>query len=110
PAVPDEAIPAATLIRVREPAGGPLEMLMIERQPDMTSFGGAMVFPGGRIDAEDVRLAGRFDDPVAAAKIAAIREAIEETAIPAGLKPLPAPDLCLELQERLHAGDEFGDL
>ena len=51
--MPDEAIPAATLIVVREAAGGPPELLMVERAQGMAFAAGALVFPGGRIDDAD---------------------------------------------------------
>ena len=84
----DEAIPAATLILVREPANSAApEVLMVERSGGMAFAAGALVFPGGRIDDADRQLAvGTGADPAA---IAAIRETIEETAVPAGLSPLP---------------------
>ena len=46
----DEPIPAATLIVVREAAAGAPQLLMVERAPGMAFAGGALVFPGGRID------------------------------------------------------------
>ena len=80
----DDAIPAATLIVVRDrPAGAP-ELLMVERSEGMAFAAGALVFPGGRIDAADTSLA-----PGDAAAVAAIRETIEETAVPVGLTPAP---------------------
>src|SRR5258707_1005144 len=56
----DDAIPAATLIVVREMAGGPPELLMVERAEGMAFAAGAWVFPGGRIDAADRTLADRL--------------------------------------------------
>ena len=83
----DEAIPAATLIVVRDRAGGPPELLMVERAEGMAFAAGALVFPGGRIDEADRALASELG--LDAAAVAAIRETIEETAIPVGLSPLP---------------------
>ena len=98
----DDAIPAATLILVRDQAAGPPELLMVERSAQMAFAAGALVFPGGRIDDADRELAGGMahDD---AAKVAAIRETIEETAIPAGLDPLPGEDEARQLQDALAA-------
>jgi hypothetical protein len=48
-----EAIPAATLVVMREQEQGPPELLMVERPRTMAFAGGAMVFPGGRIDPAD---------------------------------------------------------
>jgi 8-oxo-dGTP pyrophosphatase MutT (NUDIX family) len=106
--VSDEAIPAATLIVVRERASGPPELLMVERAEGMAFAAGALVFPGGRIDEADRRLSGQLglgaDGP---ARIAAIRETIEETAVPVGLASPPRPEHCFELQSALAAGEDF---
>jgi hypothetical protein len=60
----DEAIPAATLIVVRDRADGPPELLMVERSEGMAFAAGALVFPGGRIDEADRRLAEQLSiDP-----------------------------------------------
>lgn len=101
----DEAIPAATLIVVRDRPGGAPELLMVERSEGMAFAAGALVFPGGRIDEADRLLAGQVG--VDGAVIAAIRETIEETAIPAGLASPPRPEHCLELQAALAAGEDF---
>jgi 8-oxo-dGTP pyrophosphatase MutT (NUDIX family) len=104
----DEAIPAATLIVVREVADGPPQLLMVERAEGMAFAAGALVFPGGRIDEADRAMAAPLG--VDAAAVAAIRETIEETAIPVGLAPTPAADSALELQRSLVADRQFGDL
>jgi 8-oxo-dGTP pyrophosphatase MutT (NUDIX family) len=104
----DEAIPAATLILVREPPGTPPELLMVERAGGMAFAAGALVFPGGRIDEADRELAAEANiDP---AVVAAIRETIEETAVPAGLSPLPDPAIARELQDELVADRPFAEL
>jgi 8-oxo-dGTP pyrophosphatase MutT (NUDIX family) len=100
----DEAIPAATLIVVRDRGAGAPELLMVERSEGMAFAAGALVFPGGRIDEADGQLG---TDP---AIVAAIRETIEETAIPVGLTPLPSADACAEIQAALAAGDDFGQI
>jgi 8-oxo-dGTP pyrophosphatase MutT (NUDIX family) len=97
----DEAIPAATLILVRDCAAGPAELLMVERAEGMAFAAGALVFPGGRIDAADRELANELGvDPHA---VAAIRETIEETAVPAGLAPVPDHATVQRLQQELVA-------
>ena len=101
----DEAIPAATLIVVREPSAGSPELLMVERAEGMAFAAGALVFPGGRIDAADRELAEQLS--VDAAAIAAVRETVEETAVPAGLTPTPDAQTALELQRRLAADERF---
>jgi 8-oxo-dGTP pyrophosphatase MutT (NUDIX family) len=81
-------IPAATLVLFRDGPGGP-EHLFVERATTMVFAGGAVVFPGGRVDPGDHELAARFphlDPDDAAARIAAVRETIEETGIAVGLE------------------------
>src|SRR5947209_2184702 len=81
---------------------------MVERAESMAFAAGALVFPGGRIDDSDrdlARASGLGDD--GAARIAAIRETLEETAIPAGLKSPPRPEHCLELQAALAQDRPF---
>ena len=58
---PQAVIPAATLVVFRETPGLP-ELLMVERAKAMAFAGGAMVFPGGRIDPEDHALAALHPD------------------------------------------------
>jgi len=103
-------IPAATVVVMRERSDGPPELLMVERAKGMTFAGGALVFPGGRVDPGDHALAalrdGDADDD--AHRIAAIRETIEEVGIAIGLDPEPAE--LAGLRARLHAGEPFGAL
>ena len=103
-----EAIPAATLILVRDrPAGAP-ELLMVERAGGMAFAAGAWVFPGGRIDESDRRLGEESGiDPAA---IAAVRETVEETALPAALSPMPDASAARALQDALVADAPFADL
>lgn len=85
---------AATVVLLRDGAAGP-EVLLLER-PVAGSFGGAWVFPGGRVDPEDRAAAGSpagavdgpgadtgaVDGPeAAAARIAGVRETAEETGL-----------------------------
>ena len=88
-AEPDDPIPAATLVLMRPVSGGPPELLMTERSGRMAFAAGALVFPGGRIDADDRRAAEDWPIADAAARIAAIRETLEETGIAAGIAPAP---------------------
>src|SRR5688572_17880091 len=106
----DKPIPAATLVVLRERAGGPPELLMVERTARMAFAGGAMVFPGGRIDADDRVLAAEMAASDAAARIAAIRETLEETGVAVGIGPNVDPGLAARLQADLHQGKRFGDL
>lgn len=84
------AIPAATVVLLRDAPGG-LETLMLRRNSKLAFAGGAWVFPGGRIDPEDYP-GGEVttDDPrvTEAARAAAVREAEEEAGLvvdPGGL-------------------------
>lgn len=103
-------IPAATLVIFRERAGGPPELLMVERAKAMVFAGGAMVFPGGRIDPGDHALAATLDgDPEdLAARIAAVRETIEEAGVAIGIDPLPDAAGLVRLRAALHAGQALG--
>ena len=67
----DEAIPAATLIVVRDRPKAAPELLMVERAEGMAFAAGALVFPGGRIDQADRDFANELG--VAAEALAAIR-------------------------------------
>ena len=104
----DEAIPAATLILVQERSSGAPELLMVERAGGMAFAAGALVFPGGRIDEADRQLAKSAG--MDAAAIAAIRETIEETAVPVALSPMPSPEIARALQDSLLADAPFSDL
>lgn len=110
----DTAIPAATLVLFRDRPAAPPELLMVERAGSMAFAAGALVFPGGRIDPGDHALAAsidhRLDPDDAAARVAAIRETIEESGIGPALDPLPAAELLAALRARLHAGEAFAAL
>ncbi len=93
-------VPAATLVLMREVPGGPPELLMMERPGHMAFAAGALVFPGGRIDPQDLEAANRLGDgsEMLAARIAAVRETIEETGI------APVPGISTEKLETLRSG------
>ena len=101
-------IAAATLILVRDrPDGSPL-ILMAERAASLAFAGGALVFPGGRIEAADRSLAERIAPglPNAAARVAAIRETVEEVALAPAITGA-VPD---DASARLRLGEDFGEL
>ena len=104
----DAPIPAATLIVVRDVAGAAPELLMVERAKGMAFAAGALVFPGGRIDQSDRMLAG--ENGADAAAVAAVRECVEEAAVPVGLAPTPSPAAAIALQRALVANQSFGAL
>lgn len=104
----EQAIPAATVVVMRERGGLP-ELLMVERASAMSFAGGALVFPGGRVDPGDLALAelqpGDLHEN--AARIAAIRETLEEAGVAIGLAPAGR---MLAMRERLYAGEPMGEL
>jgi 8-oxo-dGTP pyrophosphatase MutT (NUDIX family) len=73
PAEHNPAIPAATVVLLRDGAEG-VEVLMLHRTSKV-AFGGMWVFPGGRVDDEDRAPGGEEE---AWARQAAAREAMEE--------------------------------
>ncbi len=81
----NEAIPAATLVVLRDREAGPPEMVMVERPRTMAFAGGAMVFPGGRIDPADWADVDSLDR---AAARAAVRETAEETGLDVAIDSL----------------------
>lgn len=100
-------IPAATLVLMRPARSGPPELLMMERPGHMAFAAGALVFPGGRIEPQDHDAATTPAD--AAARIAAIRETLEETGIAAGI--VPADGIAIEqVRAGLLSGKRFSGL
>lgn len=102
---------AGTLIIARPRAGDGLpELLMIQRAATLRFAGGAMVFPGGAVDAGDRALAGKLADATIAeeelaARIAAVRETIEECGLAlTDAGALPARQ-SVALREALHRGE-----
>jgi 8-oxo-dGTP pyrophosphatase MutT (NUDIX family) len=83
-------------------------LLMVKRGEAMVFAAGALVFPGGRIDEDDRAIAN--GDTEQAARVAGIRETIEETAIPAALTPPPSDYISREIQAALLAGERFSGL
>lgn len=72
-----ELIPAATVLLLRDgPETGQLEVLMLRRNSRI-AFGGAWVFPGGRVDDHEF-IEG---DGLGSARQAAVREVHEETGL-----------------------------
>ena len=107
-----DPIPAATLVLMRAGRGGGApDLLMMERAATMAFAAGALVFPGGRIEPGDREAAQSFPEIAdAAARIAAIRETIEETGIAAGLTPPPDAATVAALREGLAGGAPFAAL
>lgn len=123
PSLPFTLRPAATLVIFRQADGeNPPELLMVERAETMRFAAGATVFPGGKVDPEDTELAqtlmgdqpGAGDDPAqladTAARIAAIRETLEETGLALGFtRGLQAAEAA-EARTILQSGAAMRDL
>jgi 8-oxo-dGTP pyrophosphatase MutT (NUDIX family) len=82
-------LPAATVMLLRDGDDG-MEVLMIVRHHNSDVHAGALVFPGGRVDAEDYELAvdatvfpsqDGVDAATAVLRVAAVRETIEECGV-----------------------------
>ncbi|VTU30540.1 NUDIX hydrolase [Variovorax sp. PBL-E5] len=118
--------PSSTLILLRDASQG-LEVLMLKRHGQSAVLGDTFVFPGGKVDGDDVRLDAarhldasvqtlhaRLGEPeidVATAAgfyVAALREAFEEAGLllAQGL----SPEACTEARARLGSGVAFNAL
>jgi 8-oxo-dGTP pyrophosphatase MutT (NUDIX family) len=78
---------------------------MVVRHREIEFAGGALVFPGGRVEEADATLAG--DDPLGAFRIAGIRETFEECGVLLAREPGAAEmigrDRLLAVADRHHA-------
>ena len=81
--------PAATVLLVRDGAAG-LEVFMVVRHHEIDFASGALVFPGGSVDAGDRLIAAdpglcgaaaRLDELDRASRVAAVRETFEECGV-----------------------------
>lgn len=111
------AVPSSTILLLRDGADG-LEVFMVVRHHQIDFASGALVFPGGKVDAGDrvpglrARCVGadRLDDETLAVRIGAIREAFEECGVllararSGGLvEPAALPHLS-DYRTKLHSG------
>ena len=109
------ARPAATVVVFRRnAAGGPPQILLLERSGTMAFAGGATVFPGGAVDDADRALAATvpgadaLDPDDAAARVAAVRETLEESGLIVGVKGTVSAARAIAARQRLLAGDSLG--
>ena len=99
----EEAIPrpAATVLLLRDGPTG-LEVFMVVRHDAIAFAGGALVFPGGRVDDEDHHF-----PPVDPFRVAAIRETFEECGVllarPRGAADLVPADRALGIESKWRA-------
>ena len=113
-ALPDGAVPAATLVIMRPSGSGrPDEILMVKRSTSMAFAAGAVVFPGGRVDPDDYRVAHQFgrgmDEADGAARVAALRETLEETGLAVGWPGLAESEVA-EVRQALLAGTLLSEI
>lgn len=120
PDQPVDAVDAATVLLIRDSADG-IEVFMVVRHRNIEFAGGALVFPGGRVDPEDGDqslegrrgMKGTLPSRLMALRVAAIRETFEEASVllarPRGSDTLIGPDLQNRIVEQyrdpLYAGD-----
>jgi 8-oxo-dGTP pyrophosphatase MutT (NUDIX family) len=108
------ARPAATVVILRDRISAPPEMLVMERSRDMRFAGGALVFPGGAVDPDDRDQAAALGSgPMVeelAARIAAIRETLEESGLAIGMARTPDRAVIGEIRQALAAGERFSRL
>lgn len=111
------ARPAATVVVFRHGAQGTSpQILLLERSGAMAFAGGATVFPGGAVDDEDRVLAAAtpgadaLDPDDAAARVAAVREALEESGLVVGVKGTVTAEHAIAARQRLLAGEDLGNI
>lgn len=109
-----KAIPAATLVIFRDGEGGAPELLMVRRSNNMVFAAGAVVFPGGRVDADDHYLAKIFasgmSEDEGAARIAAIRETLEETGVAIGIEGDLSAETVATARADILEGTDFSEV
>jgi 8-oxo-dGTP pyrophosphatase MutT (NUDIX family) len=116
-----DPVPAATVMLLRDgPAG--LEVFMVERHREVDFVAGALVFPGGKVEASDMdpRLAPRcpgsygLDPAGLTLRVAAIRETFEECGVLLAREPgaseLLAAGRLLAIEERHRAALAAGSI
>ncbi len=112
--LPEGAIPAATLVIMRpSDGGGADDILMVKRSTTMAFAAGAVVFPGGRVDPDDYLVARQHAPDLAeadgAARVAALRETLEETGLAVGWPALAEGDVAA-VRQALLAGTLLSDI
>ncbi len=106
--------PAATVVIFRDqPGDTPPDLLLVERSAKMAFAAGAAVFPGGRVDDADYAFAtamGLYDVEEGGARLAAIRESLEETGVAIALDGDLEPARLVEARRALHDGTALSDI
>lgn len=105
---------AATAVIVRDNVGNPPDILMVERASSMAFAAGALVFPGGAVDEADLdlarRLKGSADVDEVAARLAAIRETLEESGLGIGFARAPEQARLDDMRAALNSGASLASL
>lgn len=111
PENPSPGIPASTLIAFRNGVDG-TEILMVRRSKKLAFGAGAAVFPGGRIDAADHDLAAAMsgDPEWNVARVAAVRETLEETGLLVGVDGQVTAKQASEARAALCSGTPLTNL
>ncbi len=123
---PSKAAPpprAASTVIVLRPAEGGLEVFCVLRHQKSSFLGGAIVFPGGKVDEDDGGeawaglataphpRAAEMESPDASAlalAVAACRESLEEAALIPLDPPVPS-EMLLAMRRELEAGTPFAE-
>lgn len=107
--------PAATLLLLRDDPE--FQVLMVRRHHQIEFAGGALVFPGGKVEPEDAAGAEAHPDLALedyAARVAAVREAFEESgvllAVDAGGRQCRPSGEVEEARARAAAGEAFASV
>lgn len=113
PSLPAPRDAATVVVFRRDPAGGAPQLLMLERAAHMRFAASAAVFPGGAVDEADRILAAhhtqRDEDLVeTAARIAGIRETLEEAGLLLGVKQSVTGTAVSEARAELHKSGALG--
>ncbi len=104
-------VPAATLVVFRHGAAAAPEILFVERSRELSFAGSATVFPGGKVHDSDIRLVqehGGLDEVDGAARVAAIRETLEETGLVLGIREKPSMEEAAEARRMAHEVEDLG--
>jgi 8-oxo-dGTP pyrophosphatase MutT (NUDIX family) len=104
------ARPASTVLLIRDGAEG-LEVFMVVRNRAIDFAGGALVFPGGRVEPDDVAIAG--GEGLDAFRIAGIRETFEECGVllarPPGCPVMIGAETLLRAEDKHRAAMNRGE-
>ncbi len=104
------ARPASTVLLIRDGEQG-LEVFMVVRNRAIDFAGGALVFPGGRVEPDDVAIAG--GEGLDAFRVAGIRETFEECGVllarPPGCPVMIGAETLLRAEDKHRAAMNRGE-